>query len=475
MSAEDPSTSYAEYKWVPPQYDISKSPCIETTLGLASDPESPENFARSAKWSPDGSVLLAHCENRTFQFFDIPSIDQGSKGPSTLQPIRTFHQPAPILDFLWYPTATPRDPASFCFISSVRECPVKLLDASDGRLRASYRIVDHRERQIAPHSLAFNLTADKLYCGFEDAIEVFDVSRPGEGTRLPTTPSKKSKDGLKGIISALSFSPSYGSDGFYAAGCLSPTPSNIAIFTEAQGEVPVMFVGGGPRAGVTQIQFNPTQPHMMYAAFRRTGAVYSWDLRAAVDKPLKIYQAYPLSVHNGLGSGQGPETNQKMRFDIDIVGQRLGIGDQKGNISLFDISTPSTGVDDPVAHLLNPLNPLYSDGVVEEVAPSLKFNAHKDAVGSIAFHPLRPIIASVSGSRHFLPEADSDHSEDDDSDSDDDIDTQELMRRKRPVTRLRIKPHPVTLDSSIKIWNCDAPTSTDGPVAKITENESMAV
>lgn len=39
----------------------------------------------------------------------------------------------------------------------------------------------------------------RLYCGFEDAVEVFDFARPGEGTRLMTTPSKKSKDGLKGI------------------------------------------------------------------------------------------------------------------------------------------------------------------------------------------------------------------------------------------------------------------------------------
>ena len=29
------------------------------------------------------------------------------------------------------------------------------------QLRASYRIVDHRERQIAPHSLAFNLHANR--------------------------------------------------------------------------------------------------------------------------------------------------------------------------------------------------------------------------------------------------------------------------------------------------------------------------
>ena len=30
------------------------------------------------------------------------------------------------------------------------------------QLRASYRIVDHRERQIAPHSLVFDLSAQKL-------------------------------------------------------------------------------------------------------------------------------------------------------------------------------------------------------------------------------------------------------------------------------------------------------------------------
>jgi hypothetical protein len=66
-----------------------------------------------------------------------------------------------IVDFAWFPRATMHDLASFCFVASVRECPVRLLDASTGHLRASYRIVDHRERQIAPQSLAFNVMGDK--------------------------------------------------------------------------------------------------------------------------------------------------------------------------------------------------------------------------------------------------------------------------------------------------------------------------
>jgi hypothetical protein len=47
---------------------------------------------------------------------------------------RVFPRATPILDFLWYPRATPRDPSSFCFVASVRDTPVQLLDASDGRV-----------------------------------------------------------------------------------------------------------------------------------------------------------------------------------------------------------------------------------------------------------------------------------------------------------------------------------------------------
>ena len=43
-------------------------------------------------------------------------------------------QAAPVLDACWYPGARTSDPASYCFLASVRDTPVKLLDASDGRV-----------------------------------------------------------------------------------------------------------------------------------------------------------------------------------------------------------------------------------------------------------------------------------------------------------------------------------------------------
>lgn len=114
------------------------------------------------------------------------------------------------------------------------------------------------------------------------------MQRPGEGERFPTTPSKKSKDGLKGepfvvdhnsclmrilnvdrifvfphsyvvmkkgIISTLAFSYS---PEYYAAGSLTPASrasDNIALFTESALE-PVLSIGGvaeWEKGGVTQV------------------------------------------------------------------------------------------------------------------------------------------------------------------------------------------------------------------------------
>ncbi|KAF7304583.1 hypothetical protein HMN09_00861400 [Mycena chlorophos] len=309
-----------DYQWTPPVYDLSNPPHQCTPLG---GPFSDADFPRSAKWCSDGSALLVHCEQRAFRVIHTP--DTSFPTPAAAAQT-TLAQPAPIVDYAWYPHASASTPASFCFAASVREAPVKLLDASDGRLRASYPIVDHRERQIAPHSLAFDPSGTRLYCGFEDAIEIFDVSRPGcEGTRVRMSASRKSKDGLKGIISALAFQPpsSSTSSSLLAVGSLSaPSPStgsNIALF-DLDASEPVLFLAGGPRAGVTQLLFNPTHPHILYASFRRQAGVYAWDIRADASAPFARYLPSDPSIGK-------KETNQRRRFDVDWAGSVLACGD----------------------------------------------------------------------------------------------------------------------------------------------------
>lgn len=81
---------------------------------------------------------------------------------------------------------------------------------------------------------------------------------------MPTTPSRKTKDGLKGIVSALAFSPSYSPDeSFFAAGSFTPTTHNIAMFSDAQSD-PLMYLGGGPQAGVTQVSVRCPRVHRLW-------------------------------------------------------------------------------------------------------------------------------------------------------------------------------------------------------------------
>ncbi|EIN05098.1 hypothetical protein PUNSTDRAFT_146018 [Punctularia strigosozonata HHB-11173 SS5] len=403
-------------------------PVHEETFKLASDAGYPENFPRNAKWCPDGSVFLAQAENRTFQIIDRTT---GNLTPDGGGARTILRQPAPILDYLWYPMASRLNPAAYCFVAS---------------LRASYSIVDHRERHIAPHSLSFNAIATKLYCGFEDAIEVFDVHRPGQGDRIATSPAKKSKDGLKGIISALAFCPSYDSD-LFAAGSLSPASalnSNIALFSADTGHA-LMFVGtdtteGTSHPSVTQLRFNPTQPHILYGAFRKRDAIYSWDLRGHVSAPVAVFRRSRPAT-----TTRPPATNQKLLFDVDPSGQWLSVGDEAGSISTFSLtgapmSTDEATVDD-----------------AQEVPPASVFSAHNDAIGSVAFHPWEPMLLSASGSRHFSTglssavgaASDSDESSDDESSN---TSAEHQTGRSSFVRRRRSKPTPHTKDASLKLW-----------------------
>jgi hypothetical protein len=62
----------SQYIWKPPTFDTSRQPTLVREAHLPSDPDLHENFARSAKWCPDGSLALAHCENRSLQYLDLP-------------------------------------------------------------------------------------------------------------------------------------------------------------------------------------------------------------------------------------------------------------------------------------------------------------------------------------------------------------------------------------------------------------------
>jgi len=291
--------------------------------------------------------------------------------------------------------------------------------------------------------LSFNFSADKLYCGFEDAIEVFDLNYPGEGTRLATTPSKKSSDGLKGIISALAFCNSYDpSCRLYAAGSLSPpsaNSANIALFNEDMGEKPVGWVGN-VRAGVMQLAFDPLKSHILYGSFRRHDEIYSWDLRGSTVTPLQTFRC---------SNGSRLDTNQKTKFDIDLGGNLMGVGDQNGSVKIFSLIESGAGPTDEVG---------AEEAPISGVAPTLKFHAHDDTIGSVAFHPLNPLFLSVSGSRHF-DDADSDASDGEESSGSEGLGQETSQDVTRAfIRRPRHRPRPSCRDNSFRIWQIGDPS-----------------
>ncbi|GAA5855811.1 hypothetical protein JCM8547_000366 [Rhodosporidiobolus lusitaniae] len=319
-----------------------------------------EAFFRDATLSPDGSCVLAAAEDRSLSLFPLPS--DGFSSPS-LVPSWT-HQPSnSLLSTAWYPGASLHDPAMFAFAAAVKELPIHLLDGNDRRVRASYPIVDHVERFVAPHSMLFSLDGSSLYCGFDNAIEIFDVSVPGAaGFRLNTSKTRSSRDGQKGIVSSLASSYSNSSH-FLAAGTFS---GSIGLYDPSSPTPLFDLLYPSQRGGVTKLAFNPASPHLLFAASRQASYLDVWDLRNTTQP-----------VSQGKLRRQG-RTNQRLGFSIDPTGTWLAAGDQNGNLSIFS-----------------------AQPLPDQLEPVATFSLSSEPLGATLFHPSLPLLITGSGTRHF--------------------------------------------------------------------------
>ena len=86
------------------------------------------------------------------------------------------------------------------------------------------------------------------------------------------------------------------------------------------GPAPILDVDPSVDLSV-QPTFDPLNSHILYASFRRRDEIHSWDLRGSTVTRLETV-CY--------GNGSRLETNQRTRFDIDVGGKLMGVGDQVG-------------------------------------------------------------------------------------------------------------------------------------------------
>ncbi|PLW33176.1 hypothetical protein PCASD_13137 [Puccinia coronata f. sp. avenae] len=346
------------------QFDPTDSLVKEATTSTIQS-SLPNNLLRVAKWSSDGSTVLTEAEDRTVRLFVGPSGPSSDAHPSgdnsheksSWKPTRNFRMADALLSTCWFPYSSIHDPSRYCFVAAVKDHPIHLLDANDGRIRASYPIIDHRERMVAPHSMLISDDGTTLFAGYDSAIEMFDICRPGEaGERYKTMASRKSKDGQKGIISTLASDPAR--QGLLAAGSYS---GQIALHDTNSSEVaPALIFNTTETTGVTQVKFHPQNDQVMFSNSRKSNQIVCWDLR---------YGATPF--HRFYRPGR---TNQKIHFDIDWVGANLITGATDGKIRLYSLADVNQ--------------------------PAQEFQIHSDTIGAASFNPTASTtIVTCAGSR----------------------------------------------------------------------------
>ncbi|KAF7047757.1 hypothetical protein CFC21_056640 [Triticum aestivum] len=378
----------AAYSWPELRFDLPprrryhfadqfRSPCSSSA----------GNFLKGVKWSPDGSSFLTSSDDNSLRMFYLYA-----RAPLLL-PSRTFLCPRltllvpfsarpedaygaaaedtaeaavggqdsygaslqvnegePVYDFCWYPYMSVSDPATCVFASTSRDHPIHLWDATTGELRCTYRAYDAMDEITAALSISFNSTGSKLFAGYNKAIRVFDVHRPGRDFEQYSL--LKGGEGPTGIISSISFSPQ---NGMLAVGSYSQT---TAVY--AEGNMEPLYVLHGQLGGVTQVLFSK-DGNYLYTGGRKDPYILCWDIRNTVDIVYKLYRSCDT-------------TNQRVQFDIEPCGKHLATGGQDGMVHIYDLQGGQwvTG-----------------------------FQAAADTVNGFSFHPYLPLATTSSGHRRF--------------------------------------------------------------------------
>ncbi|KAL9936450.1 hypothetical protein V8E36_004518 [Tilletia maclaganii] len=355
-------------------------------------------FWRRAKWSPDGTHVLLQGEHHSLETLRLsrPDSVQGEvvsaleKAKLEEGQLPVYHAPAPLLDAAWYPYAQASSPSSsatsgkskavdatteaeeeewtrkqtWCFLSSVRNVPVRLVDADSGQSRTSYGVMDHVERFVAPTAMEFSPYGDRFYAGHDSYLTTHELASPGLNTHthmalagpaanshagplcihLPTksesgpettttsTTSKRSKLRLKraqrrqiasvqqrGIISSLSvcLDPGYHLDGqivspeedgrmpeVLAMGTFS---GNVGLYAlgrgSSAGECCVAGWKEGQGTGISQVAFHPGAPNLLFVKSRRSDLIKVYDVRLLCGCLAVDFQSRAQASFSGRTSG----------------------------------------------------------------------------------------------------------------------------------------------------------------------------
>ncbi|KAJ1965940.1 hypothetical protein GGI12_000418 [Dipsacomyces acuminosporus] len=331
------------------------------------------NFFKGIKWSPDGIVIAAHLEDNTLRLYDVGDVlvDLSSTDYQTsckaLRSSLSIRHGETLIDYAWYPYMSRHEPSVCCLVESMRDHPIHLRDTNSGKVRASYTAFDDKDVLMAASSVLFTPDAAGILAGFNGRIAQFDTQRPGLPIELvSTSPSRRSKDGMKGIVSCMAISPSAAPSRMVACGSFSGQMSLRSLNqldADCIGVWPAPEEYGG--RGVTEIKWSPDGTRL-WAASRQSMHIVGWDIR-------DMRGPWAVIPRNG-------STQQRMGFDLDTAGRHVVAGEMDGSVSFHDV---------------------YSSESEQVDKGPVRLDAHDDLVGGVASHPFYAVLATASGQRHF--------------------------------------------------------------------------
>ncbi|XP_047966872.1 telomerase Cajal body protein 1 isoform X3 [Salvia hispanica] len=277
--------------WPAVQYDVSPYKTYHFFHQFRTNESNPNNFLKGVKWSPDGSCFLTCNEDNTLRVFSLPYNDIGDPDAPTSTPDSDSYGPNVVVsegesayDYCWYPYMSASNPDLCVFATSTRDHPIHLWDANSGQLRCTYRAYDAMDEITAAFSIGFNPGGNKIFAGYNKAIRIFDVHRPGRDFEQHST-VLGNKEGQS-----------------------EKTIWNCCMCCMAK-----------------KVQFSK-DGNYLYTGGRKDPHVICWDIRKTVDIVYKLYR-----------STEG--TNQRIQFDIEPLGRYLGTGGQDGLVHIYDLQT----------------------------------------------------------------------------------------------------------------------------------------
>jgi hypothetical protein len=248
------SSSIISFDFISSSVDVNDAGRNDYINDDDNDDNDYNDYPMGCTFSPDGScVLTAMSASGEFRVYDTPwtciartdTAPSSSGGASSSafdddrhrrlrrvwKPSLASHTggpppPSSTSSYSWYPKMSSLDPSSSVFATCRgNSMPIHLVDAYTSQLRASYRPYNSVDAMEGPNVISFNNDGSKLYgTGFvsDRTIAIFDVSIPGrDGMIARLGKTRRSRDGQKGMPSALAF-PGSGGRGSGVGG-----PSNV--------------------------------------------------------------------------------------------------------------------------------------------------------------------------------------------------------------------------------------------------------